>query len=115
MASIKEVAKRIKQHSIQHFNWKLYTYVAFFLVITIAINYTVDFEDSILDKSFKTPWGFLFYPLFYAFPYFAIAIPQAYWKKNRSYLIKSDFLEEKYRFYSTSWIYQSFLFSLLFY
>lgn len=82
MASIKEVAQGIKQHTVEHFDWRVYGYVALFLVITISINYSVDFEDSILDKSFKTPWGFLFYPLFFAFPYFAIAIPQAYWKRN---------------------------------
>jgi len=69
-----------------------------FLIITIAINYSIDFEDSILDQSFKTPWGFLFYPLFYAFPYFAIALPQAYWKKSLLVLKKLGFWKKSLAF-----------------
>lgn len=52
-----------------------YIYTAVFLTIAIWINYTVDFEDSVLDSFFGRPMGMVYYSLFYFFAYYLIAIP----------------------------------------
>ncbi len=91
MATLKEVGKGIITHSKEHFHGQLYGYTLIFLIVTITLNYTFDFEDSILDRTFRTPWGFIAYPLYFAFPYYCIAIPQAYWKGETTLWQNSDF------------------------
>jgi len=91
------IIKLIKSEFQSHFETRLYLYFLIFLISTISINYYLDFEDQILDAFFGTYTGILAYTLFYAFAYYAVAIPQAIFKdrihilKQPNFWLKSSF------------------------
>lgn len=98
---MKTIIKYIKDFIREDFNPFVYIYFTIFLIVTIYVNYELDFEDSILDSYQQTPLSFLYYTLFYAFAYYSIAIPRALFMR------RLDILSD-YRF----WI-KSILFLLL--
>ncbi len=54
----------------EHFQWKYYLLLSAFLGLCLYVNYTLDFEDSILDLYYGKPIGFLYYFLYFAFAYY---------------------------------------------
>ncbi len=81
----------LREHIRQDFHLGLYVYAAVFLAITITINYWVDFEDAVLDGYYGKALGYVYYPLFYAFAYYAIAIPQQFFQKTTKTLSNPHF------------------------
>ena len=79
---MKKIIGYFKEHFKDGFNPWYYAYTTVFLVVTISINYHLDFEDKVLDRYFFKPEGMLYYFLFYAFSYYMIAIPGAFFMKK---------------------------------
>lgn len=51
-------------------------YALLFLSACIAVNYTFDFEHTVLDRYFGRPVGTAYFVLFFAFAYYGMAVPQ---------------------------------------
>ncbi len=66
-------------------------YTLIFTSICIGINYSIDFNDKILESTFGKPESFFWYILFYAFAFYGTAIPIAFISKDTAYLKRSDF------------------------
>lgn len=64
----------LRQFFAEDFNWKFYLSVAAFLAISIAINYTINLENEIIDKYTGKPIRVLLYFLMYACGYFGTSI-----------------------------------------
>lgn len=73
---MKSIVSLLRNHIKEDFHPLLYGYTLLFLVVTISINYYLDFEDGILDSYYQQPISFLYYTLFYMIAYYGIAIPQ---------------------------------------
>ncbi len=48
---MKKILSYLREHIRTDFHLATYVLVAIFLIITIAINYWLDFEDSIIDSN----------------------------------------------------------------
>ena len=81
-AAIKTIVKYLIDYYQSNFNAKVYIYTALLLLVTITINYQLDYEDTILDSGFGSVMGFFYYYLNFAFAYFACLIP-IYFLKNK--------------------------------
>lgn len=60
----------MRQFVAEDFSLRLYVSVAIFLAISIAINYSINLENGIIDKHSGKPIRVLYYFLLYAFGYF---------------------------------------------
>lgn len=83
---MKDIIKYIKNHIKEDFHLGIYLYAAVFLAITISINYHLDFEDKILDSYYGSWKAYLYYFIFYAFSYYAIAVPKLIVQKRTEVL-----------------------------
>ena len=79
---MKQIFKFIVNHIREDFHISVYIYTVIFLSVTIYINFSIDFEDNILDSYRGSSIAYLYHFLFFAFAYYMIAIPQALLKKN---------------------------------
>ncbi|MFH2095290.1 MAG: CPBP family intramembrane glutamic endopeptidase [Bacteroidota bacterium] len=91
---MRDIVGYLKSFIREDFNLFLYLYTGIFLLAAFFINYSLDFESSILDKCFGKPHSYLYYILYYAFPYFMVALPVLIYNKNkgltdRNFWIKS--------------------------
>ncbi|SKC60233.1 CPBP family intramembrane glutamic endopeptidase [Ohtaekwangia koreensis] len=80
--------KKIWKHLVSHFNidfqWAHYLFTALFLAACLYINYTVDFEDSILDNlSGMYKCGAYF--IFFAVAYYTVLLSATVFKKERAF------------------------------
>jgi hypothetical protein len=71
---MKKIITYLREHIRTDFHLATYILVAIFLVSTIAFNYWLDFEDSIIDAYYGQPVYFLWYFLFYSFAYFGTVL-----------------------------------------
>lgn len=85
------IIKYLKTFIKEDFHLGFYIYTSVFLAITIAINYHLDFEDKILDSYYKSEIAYLYYFIFYAFSYYAIAIPKMIVYKRQHILRNNTF------------------------
>lgn len=66
--------------------------IAVLLILLIWGNFSVEFEDDILDIwAWKKPWGGLAYSLYYAIPYYITTIICLYFEKRLHFLKTRDF------------------------
>lgn len=54
----------------------VWLYALVFIAVCITVNYTFDFEHTVLDRQFGTPVGIFYFILFFAFAYYGMAVPQ---------------------------------------
>ena len=71
---MKKIWKFLRQFIAEDFDWKLYLSIAIFLAISIAINYSINLENGIIDRYVGNPIRILYYFLLYAFGYFFTTI-----------------------------------------
>lgn len=64
----------LKNHVHTDFKAGLYLSIFIFLTVSIAINYTLDLEDGIIDKDVGKPIRILWYFLLYGFSYYGSSI-----------------------------------------
>lgn len=88
---MKEIYKYLKAHIKEDFNAKVYIYTFIFLTVFITLNYTVGFEYPFVIRYYGTWLGHVNSILFYAFAYYAIAIPKFLIEKKSEYLKSKEF------------------------
>lgn len=88
---MKQVWKYLKTYLQDHFNLKLYISVAVFLTLCTYLNYTFDFEDSIVDSYQRTLWHWFYMTLFMSFPFIVICGLLYIFNANRSWLRSREF------------------------
>lgn len=89
--SIKEIVQYMKSHFKEDYDPFVYGYTFLFLVITVTVNYWLDFEDAILDSYMDKPVGPLYFFLYFSFAYYGIAIPRSVFTGKGILLKKRDF------------------------
>ncbi len=67
---MRKIAGYLRTHVREDFELRLYLKVALFLTTLIAINYTIDLEDRIIDAWIGNPIRILWYFLLYATAYY---------------------------------------------
>jgi hypothetical protein len=83
---MKKIITYLREHIQQDFHPATYLLVAVFLISTIAFNYWLDFEDSIIDAYYGQPVYFLCYFFFYGFAYYGTVLLMAINQENKSFL-----------------------------
>jgi hypothetical protein len=71
---LKKIWKFLRQFLAEDFDWKRYVSVAVFLAICIAVNYSINLENGIIDRHAGEPVRVVYYFLVYAFGYFGTSI-----------------------------------------
>lgn len=71
---MKKVWSYLVEYQRKHFDVKMYGVILIFIAICIAINYRLDFEDSIIDSYHGRPIKWLWMFLFHAFPFVSICV-----------------------------------------
>ncbi len=81
---MKKIWKYLTNHVKHDFEWKHYLFVVIFLSICLAVNYTYDVEDSILDNMTGTT-KLVSYFAFFALAYYTVLISVSIFKRERSF------------------------------
>ncbi len=87
---MKKIWKYLTNHVKHDFEWKHYLFVAIFLSICLAVNYTYDVEDSILDNMTGTT-KLVVYFAFFALAYYTVLISVSIFKSERSFWSSKTF------------------------
>ena len=87
---MKKIWKYLTNHVKHDFEWKHYLFVAIFLSICLAVNYTYDVEDSILDNMTGTT-KLVAYFAFFALAYYTVLISVSIFKSERSFWSSKTF------------------------
>lgn len=87
---MKKIWKYLTNHVKHDFEWKHYLFVAIFLSICLAVNYTYDVEDSILDNMTGTN-KLVAYFAFFALAYYTVLISVSIFKRERSFWSSKTF------------------------
>jgi hypothetical protein len=82
---LKKIWKLLQEHVRTDFNWKLHVAIAVFLAVSIAVNYTINLENGIIDKASGNPIRVLWYFLLYSFGYFASTVIVFYYTQQFHY------------------------------
>ena len=81
---MKQIVRYISQFVRKDFHAGVYVSTLLFVAALVAFNYSVDFEDGILDQYQQNWWSYPLYFLYYAFPYFSvIGLMVLFLKKER--------------------------------
>jgi hypothetical protein len=73
------------------FSWKVYGYVALFLILTISLNFTLGIDDYIEYSFFGGPLGVLAFFVLYCLAYYGVAIPILFMVGRQEKLRSSEF------------------------
>ena len=71
---MRKVIGYLLEYQRKQFDWKVYLSLAVFLIVCIAINYHLDFEDGYIDPYHGKPIKWLWMFLFHALPYLAVCL-----------------------------------------
>lgn len=82
---MKKIWKLLRQHVSSDFNWKLYTALAIFLAVSIAVNYKINLENGVIDKNLGKPIRIWWYFMLYSVAYFGASIIVFYFSKQLQY------------------------------
>lgn len=81
----------LRKHFLSDFNVFVYAYIFIFLSLAITCNYSLDFENIVLNKTL-TGWGRVIgYICFFAFAYYGTALPVFILQKKSHLLQKKQF------------------------
>ena len=89
--AMKKVWVYLLDYQRKHFDWKLYVTILLFIACCIAVNYRLDFEDSIIDSYHGRPIKWLWMFLFHAFPFVSVCFILYAFGKERSWLSSGNF------------------------
>lgn len=67
---MKEIFKYLKNHLKEDFRAGYYIALCLFIALCIAVNYSLDFEDSIIDSYYGKSIRIFYFFLFYGFAYY---------------------------------------------
>ncbi len=71
---MKKIIKTLTDFIRDDFNFWVYTISILCLVVAIWYNYSIDFEDSMIDPLQKKWYGFFVYLLYFGIPYFFVIV-----------------------------------------
>jgi len=71
---MRKIFRYLRDYQRKHFDVRLYLTISFFLMICFIFNYSLDFEDSYIDKLYGTFWHWLSYLFWMAFPYVGVSL-----------------------------------------
>jgi len=71
---VRKIWQILRAHLQADFQAGLYISIALFLAFSIAVNYTLDLEDSLIDRHVTKPIRMVWYFLLYGFAYYGGAI-----------------------------------------
>ncbi|MEM7299167.1 MAG: hypothetical protein AAF391_12985, partial [Bacteroidota bacterium] len=83
---MKKILKLLTDYQKEHFEWKMYGTILMFIAVCIAINYRLDFEDSIIDSYHGEPIKWLWMFLFHGFPFFSVCLILYAFGKKKDWL-----------------------------
>ncbi len=90
---MRKILAYLKEYQSKHFDLKLYLATALFLIVSFIFNYSLDFEDSIIDKNFGSFLHWLRMFLWMMMPFVVVSLFLLAFKKieklDRSYWIKA--------------------------
>ena len=88
---MRKILQYLKDYQRKHFDLKLYLLVGLFLTVCIAFNYYFDFEDSVIDLRYGTPWHWVWMMPWHAFPYVGVCVIFWLYGLNRSWISSGGF------------------------
>ena len=88
---MKTVWKYLADYQKKHLDWRVYASILVFLAICIAVNYRLDFEDSIIDSYSGRPIKWLWMFLFQGGPFLVVCFILYAFGKSRTWLTSSNF------------------------
>jgi len=88
---MKKVWKLLTFHLQQDFHVRQYLSVAFFLACCLSINYSINFENGILDRQ-EGFLKFLYFFLTYAFAYYFVLATTSFFKNEKSFWHRREFI-----------------------
>lgn len=88
---MKTVITQLKDFIKNDFEWKTYTWAFFFISISITVNYVFKFQSKYIQGSQDTLLVIMRFFMFYAFAWFAVAMPKFYFSKRLLVLREKEF------------------------
>ncbi len=88
---MRKIFKYLLDYQRKQFDWKVYLSIAVFLAICIAINYYLDFEDSVIDQDQGKPIKWVWMFLFHVFPYLGVCFILLGFKKIDNWITNKQF------------------------
>ncbi|MFY0605701.1 MAG: CPBP family intramembrane metalloprotease [Cyclobacteriaceae bacterium] len=89
---MRKILTYLKDYQSKHFDLKVYLTTALFLLVTFIFNYTLDFEDSIIDENYGSFGHWLRMFLWMMMPYVVVSWIMVWFKKvdglGKDYWIK---------------------------
>jgi hypothetical protein len=87
---MKKIWRYLKEQVRQDLNAGQYAVVAIFLALSMVFNYSIEFEDTVLDylEGFRKFYAYFF---FYSIPYFFCVVVSVLFKKNRHVFRSREF------------------------
>lgn len=83
---MKKIWKLLREHLQVDFSWPLYLSIALFLVIIVWVNYAINLENGIIDKSTGRPIRVVWYFLLYASVYYIATLITLSFTRNLHHL-----------------------------
>ena len=87
---MKKIWRYLKQHIQQDFNWGHYTFIFFFLAVSLTFNYAIDLQNHYL-ASLNGYLKFVGFFLLYATAYFTATSSYAHFYKRKDIFNSKDF------------------------
>jgi len=78
---MRKLGKLLSDHFKEDLHIPYYITVILFIILGLGINYTIDLENSIIDKPYNNPWRILWYFLLYSLAYYGTISILYYFKK----------------------------------
>lgn len=90
-SGINQILFFIRQFMAEEFNLAYFITIAGFLILSLYINYSLDFENSILESYAGQYIYNVYLVIFYAVPFYFSAITYALFYKGKNHLRKAEF------------------------
>ena len=88
---MKKIFAYLKDYQKEHFDWKVYITILLFIAVCIAINYKLDFEDSVIDSYIGKPIKWVWMFLFQGGPFLVVCFILHIFGKSRDWLTSKNF------------------------
>jgi len=88
---MKKILSYLKTYHQEHFDLRTYAWFAGLCVLTISVNYWLDFEDSYIDSYWGEPIIWLWMFLFHGLPWLAVCALFHLTGQNRTFFRSRDF------------------------
>lgn len=88
---MKKVLDYIQSYFKETFSWKVYGYVALFLILTISVNFAINVDGFIESNYFGGVTGIFLFFLMYSFTYYGVAVPILFFVGKKNMLRSGEF------------------------